>query len=88
MAENEYKIKYLTDMLELEDDQIDRICAELPTALKEAKKVITMLKIIGDQAGIDNVTEMLMPMTWIDDGKTDLTMRVQHEITQKGDDNE
>lgn len=73
----EYKIGTLLDIVGLEDDQIDRLCAELPAMLKQAKAVMQLLEAVAEAADIDDtMCEMLSPLTWIDDGKTDLSITI------------
>lgn len=71
---NEYKINTLIDILELEDDQIDRLCAELPRVLKYAKAMKNLIQVSsGIDVGIAEVCKIVSPLTWIDDGKQEIT---------------
>jgi len=70
---NEYKISNLLDIVELDDDQIDRICAELPRVLKYAKALNSLI-ITNEQGEHSPAVKILSPLTWIDDGKTELTI--------------
>lgn len=76
---NEYKIGTLADILELEDDQIDRLCAELPSHLKQIKALTELLNVVGEINGVNSVAEAVSPMTWIDDGKSNMTAVVECE---------
>ena len=71
---NEYKIDSLVDIIALDDDQIDRLCAELPSVLKQVKAIKTLVDAIGDMEGIDDAMKILTPLTWIDDGECNVTM--------------
>lgn len=75
---NEYKISTLLDIIDLDDDQIDRICAELPSVLKYAKNLSVLIENIGEHLKVPTPTEVLSPLTWIDDGKEDLTVGVSN----------
>ena len=69
---NEYKIATLIDMLDLDDDQIDRLCAELPSLLKHIKGLEAILKAaLGSD---DEVLKIINPLTWIDDGKKEINL--------------
>jgi len=70
----EYEINSLADIAKLEDDQIDRLCAELPSIIKQVKAVVDLLDAVGDGLGVKSAAKILSPMVWIDDGKTDLTL--------------
>ncbi len=71
---NEYKINTLIDILELEDGQIDRICAELPRVLKYAKAMKGLIQAAsGLEANVAEVCKIVSPLTWIDDGKQEIT---------------
>lgn len=72
----EYEINSLADIAKLEDDQIDRICAELPSVIKQVKAVVDLLNVTGDIAGTDSAAQFLSPMIWIDDGKRDITVGI------------
>lgn len=73
--ENEYELTTLVDIAKLEDDQIDRLCAELPAVLKQAKALGSLLEVLSEVEGLGpSSTSILEPMVWIDDGKTDVTM--------------
>lgn len=70
---NEYKINTLIDILELEDDQIDRLCAELPRVLKYAKAMKDLIQAAsGLEANVSEVCKIVSPLTWIDDGKQEI----------------
>lgn len=72
---NKYKISTLLDIMQLEDDQIDRLCAELPGVIKYAKAFKALIDAAGEVASDDDrATKILMPLTWIDDGKTEITV--------------
>lgn len=84
----EYKISTLMDIIKLDVDQIDRLCAELPMVLKHAKQLSITIEALGENLGVPSPVEVLSPLTWIDDGKQDLTVgitsgkeRVQIELT-------
>lgn len=75
---NEYKIGSLVDITKLEDDQIDRLCAELPAMLKHAKAFMGLLEAVAEATDIeDSICEMLSPLTWIDDGKQNLDIQIK-----------
>lgn len=71
---NEYKIDSLVDIIALDEDQIDRICAELPTILKHAKALKAFFDAIGDMEGIDEAMKIVTPLTWIDDGEQNISV--------------
>lgn len=73
---NEYKIHSLIDILKLEYDQIDRLCAELPAFLKQVKATTDLISIAAED---DGALDVLSPMTWYDDGKKDITLSVTCE---------
>ena len=71
---NEYKISTLLDIIELDEDQIDRICEELPAMLKQVKNLKEAISLLGSALGDkDTAVQILSPLTWIDDGKKDVT---------------
>lgn len=72
---NEYKMTTILDIMALEEDQIDRLCAELPSMLKQVKALTVLLEVAGDVAGVEKAFELITPLTWIDDGKADLTVK-------------
>ena len=64
----------------LEDDQIDRLCAELPSVIKQAKAFINLVNSVGVAVGEkDNIVDMLTPLTWIDDHKSDVTISLHDD---------
>lgn len=72
---NEYKISTLTDIMNLDEDQIDRLCAELPRAIKYAKSLEKLFFDVGDALGAkEKSAQVLLPLTWTDDGKTEITV--------------
>jgi hypothetical protein len=76
---NEYDISALTDLLELEPDQVERLCAELPAMIAHVKGLVTLLDAVGDAIGQDTAVQLLSPMRWIDDGKTDIDITLTCE---------
>jgi len=72
----EYEINSLADIAKLEDDQIDRLCAELPSVIKQVKAVTDLINAVGDVSGTNSAAEFLSPMIWIDDGKRDITVGI------------
>jgi len=81
--DKEYKITTLVDLLELDDDQIDRLCAELPPMLKQCKALKELVGAVGELIGAESTAvEALTPLTWIDDGKQNVTIKVSCEIEQ------
>ena len=79
----EYKIGSLVDLLELEDDQIDRLCAELPSVIKHAKSLMELIGAVGEAMGEESpIVQALTPMTWIDDGKKNVDIKVSCEGEQ------
>lgn len=72
---SEYKISNLIDIMNLDEDQIDRLCAELPRAIKYAKNISQILTSAGNLLGAEQATaQILLPLTWIDDGETEITV--------------
>ena len=70
---NEYEIWSLVDLLELEHDQVERLCAELPSAIAHIKGLQSLVGAVAHEEGIEGpASKLLSPLTWIDDGKTDL----------------
>lgn len=77
---NEYKISTLIDIMSLDDDQIDRLCAELPRAIKYAKTLEQLFGAVGDALGAkEKVAQVLLPLTWTDDGKTEITVSAKNQ---------
>ena len=72
----EYKIATLEDILKLEDDQIERLAAELPAMMKMCKGTIKSIQNLASENGIDipDCAKMVFPITWIDDGKQEITL--------------
>lgn len=71
---NEYKINTLVDLLDLEDDQIDRLCSELPRVIKYAKAMRDIIQAAsGQDRAVVEACKIVSPLTWIDDGKTEVT---------------
>ena len=72
-----YEITTLVDLLQLDDDQIDRLCAELPSVIKHARGLVELMGIAGEimEAG-EPVVQMLTPLSWIDDGKQNIDIKV------------
>ena len=75
---NKYKISTLLDIMELDDGQIERLCAELPEVLKYAKNLSILIENIGEHLKVPTPVDVLSPMTWIDDGKQDLTIGISN----------
>ena len=74
---NEYEITTMLDLLALEDDQIDRLCAELPSVIKHAKNLMGLLDAVGEAIGEDSqITQMLTPLRWIDDGEQNIDIKM------------
>lgn len=78
---NEYKITKISDLLNLTNNQINKICGELPELLRNVKLIIELSE------DIDGVikTDLLEPLTWVDDGKEDLTFNFT--VKEPDDDN-
>ena len=75
--DKEYKITTLVDLLELDDDQIDRLCAELPSVIKHVRNLVDLIGLAGEamEAGELSV-QALTPLRWIDDGKQNVDIRI------------
>ena len=71
-----YKISTLLDILQLENDQIDRLCKELPEVLKSVKEIMAQVQCASGQ--LSPVVRMLCPLTWIDDGKSDIICELKY----------
>jgi hypothetical protein len=79
MSGTEYKLNDFSDLLVLEDEQLDRFLSELPKLIAYAKAVDSLIGAVGDSMELKTKCEFLSPIVWIDDGKTDLSMRMVDE---------
>lgn len=76
----EYELNTLADLMDLEEDQIDRICAELPSMIKKVKGFRDLMISVGDALGAEVACEAMAPVRWIDDGKKDITINISTEV--------
>lgn len=75
---SEYKINTLLDIMALDDDQIDRLCSELPSSIKYAKSFVDLLQAAsGKDAAEALAAQIISPLTWFDDGRADITITVK-----------
>jgi|GEM_PF-3810678 len=75
MEIREYKIRTMADLMQLDDDQIDRFCEELPIMVRQMKAVVQLMNACGEAIGADlDVAKVGETMVWIDDGKRDTTI--------------
>jgi hypothetical protein len=75
MEHKRHELHSFKDLLCLEDDQVERLSAELPGMIKKAKAFMELLNACGEVAEAPTpFAELLSPLVWLDDGKTDLTM--------------
>lgn len=76
-----YELNHFTDLLQLEDDQIERLCAELPAMIIKVKALTeimeTAVELIGAGQKDEFTSQGLNPLIWIDDGKQDFTATVK-----------
>lgn len=72
----QYKIHTLDDMLDLDDDQIDRLCAELPQVLKYNKNLRKLIAASCSAEMASAVNSSLGSLIWTDDGKRDVTCEI------------
>lgn len=68
----EYKLHSFADLLKLSDAQIDKLCSELPGAIKEVKAFISLVGHLAGQS--EKAIEALSPLIWVDDGRRDIEM--------------
>ena len=74
---NEYDITMLADLLKLEDDQIDRLCAELPSIIKHVRALVDLIGAVNEGLGGESpAVEALTPLIWIDDGKQNIDINI------------
>lgn len=78
---NRYELSTIADILALEQDQIERFCEELPRITAYIKSIQALVGLVAESAEVDQLMPMVMPLTWIDDGKKDMTV----EITANGE---
>lgn len=78
---NEYKIEKVIDFLKVPDSRIDDCLTEFRTFL-EHMRALTELAIAGAESlGMDAEDAIgLMEFTWIDDGKTDVVIKITGEL--------
>ena len=70
-----YELHDFSDLLKLEDDQIDRLCAELPEMMKKAKQIVSLFESALIEVDESNpVIQAMKPLKWIDDGKQDISV--------------
>lgn len=75
MEHKRYELNNFEDLMKLEDDQVERLSAELPGMISQARAFLDLLNACGEAAGADTpVAKISHPLVWIDDGKSDLTM--------------
>ena len=72
----EYKIHTLDDILDLDDDQIDRLCAELPQVLKYTKNLRELIAASGSAEMAAAVNSSVGCIIWTDDGKRDVACEI------------
>ena len=79
---NEYKIVNVTDFLDVPEDRIDDCLTEFKPFLEYMRPMIALAKMGAESLGQDPEEALkVMAFTWIDDGKTDVTIRVQTEAS-------
>lgn len=69
---NQYELTTIADIFELELDQIERLCAELPRMFEYMKAFTELTGVVADALGEDAIQSMVSPLVWIDDGKSDI----------------
>jgi len=74
---NEYEITTIVDLLQLDDGQIDRLCAELPSVIKHARNLMDLIGVVADTIEVDSpIIQMISPLRWIDDGEKNIDINI------------
>lgn len=69
---NQYELTTIADILELDQDQIERFCEELPRITEYMKAFVGLTDVVADALGVDSIQSMVSPLIWVDDGKKDI----------------
>ena len=70
---NEYEISTIEDIFNLEQDQIERLCCELPRIMAYMKAVRATVLSLDDRGS----SSLVMPLKWIDDGEQNIDIEIQ-----------
>jgi len=81
MEGRQYEISTLADIAKLEQDQIERLCAELPRHFEYARAMQDLMGVAADALGESFESSIVSPLIWIDDGKQDLNMTMVNSET-------
>jgi hypothetical protein len=73
-----FELNTFSDLLQLNDDQLDRLCAQLPSVIKQVKCLSAIMGVALD----GKEAEMLTPLRWKDDEGKGLKIN----ITSGGED--
>jgi hypothetical protein len=77
----EYKIKNISDLLDVPEDRINDCLEQMKKFLKYLRDITDMAKLVGGELGIDTKTVIESTgFVWIDDGKNDVTITIQPVI--------
>lgn len=70
-----YVIEKITDILEIPEDRLDDFMVDLKSYYQMARPMADLIK---ETAKVGNVDVEVLPirMTWIDDGKHDVTVKI------------
>ena len=84
MEGERYELNSFVDLLQLEDEQIERLLAELPSTLKKCKAMLEVINLCGGSLGDESpIVQLLSPLVWVDDGKRDITVNINVHPTNK-----
>jgi hypothetical protein len=77
--DKEYKLNDFNDLMKLSNDQVERLCSELPRLVEYAKAVTGLVDVVAEAIEVDHKCELLSPITWIDDGQQNLSIQMVND---------
>ena len=81
-----YQLKTLRDILEIPEDRMDAFLPELKMWHQQAHAWRELLAATAEASGIAGEIEVTTQgMTWIDDGKHDITINLVADESQEGE---
>ena len=73
-----YEVKSIMDFLEIPEDRLDDCLVEFRSFLETLRELTTVAKLGAEMMGQDPIEALkLMAFTWVDDGKTDVTVNIE-----------
>lgn len=85
----EYRIARLTDLLKLDDRQVEQFARELPAIIATMRGMSALILSVATEVGTSDIA-VVPSVTWMDDGKHTIGVRLGNkaeteEVEHEGD---